>query len=142
MTADLEHIATSRSYAALVNRFPPRPIRAERALRKTYRVIERLMQVPSPSKDQLDFLELLSTLVEDYESERHPTPTISLPSLLAHLIEAKGVTQADVARETRISPSTISDVLAGRRSLSLQNVKRLAAYFAVNPVLIVDAAVA
>jgi HTH-type transcriptional regulator/antitoxin HigA len=34
--------------------------------------------------------------------------------LLRHLIEAKGVSQADVARETGIAESTISEVLGGQ----------------------------
>lgn len=131
-TAALDRIAKSRSYADLVARFPPRLIREKTLLKKTYDVIDRLMAVQNPSADQVEFLELLSTLVEDYESAASPTPTVSLAALLAHLIAAKEVTQTSVAKSTGVSASTISDVLAGRRSLSIANIKRLAQYFGVD----------
>jgi HTH-type transcriptional regulator/antitoxin HigA len=94
-------------------------------------VIDGLMSVRNPSADQLEYLELLTTLVEDYEAERNPTPTVPLAELVKHLIEAKEVAQVQVAKETGVSASTISDVLAGRRSLSIANIKRLAEYFGV-----------
>ena len=138
-TAVLDEIASIRSYAGLVNRFPPRLIREQALLKKTYKVIDRLMAIEHPSADQLDFLELLSTLVEDYESVASPTPAPSLAALLEHLIEAKGATQTTVAKEAGVSPSTISDVLASRRSLSIANIKRLSHYFCVDASLFVHA---
>jgi plasmid maintenance system antidote protein VapI len=38
------------------------------------------------------------------------------------------------ARQTRIPPATISNVLAGRRNISQQNAVRLGDYFVVSPV--------
>jgi HTH-type transcriptional regulator/antitoxin HigA len=51
--------------------------------------------------------------------------------MLAHLIEAKGVRQADVARGTGIAISTVSEVLAGKRQLSRRHIEKLATYFHV-----------
>ncbi|HEX5103834.1 MAG TPA: helix-turn-helix domain-containing protein [Pirellulaceae bacterium] len=132
-TATLDRIVASRSYETLVSRFPPRPIREPGLLKQTYAVIDRLMAIPHPSPFHLEFLELLSTLVEDYESVHYPTPVTSTESLLAHLIESRGVTQTQVAKETGISPSIISDVLAGRRSLSLPAIVKLSQYFRLDP---------
>ncbi|HEV3417044.1 MAG TPA: helix-turn-helix transcriptional regulator [Pirellulales bacterium] len=93
------------------------------------------MSVESPNHDRLKFLELLSGLVEAYESEDFPTPNVPLKNLLAHLIEAKGVSQIEVAPGANISPATLSDVLAGRRGLSIENMKRLGRFFGVDPAL-------
>ena len=127
----LSRIAAARTYAALVSRFPPRRIRSEKSLKQTCEVIDGLMAVRKPSADQLEYLEMLTTLVEDYETAANPTPAVPLSQLLRHLIEAKQVTQVQVAKQTGVSASTLSDVLAGRRSLSVANIKRLAEYFGV-----------
>jgi HTH-type transcriptional regulator/antitoxin HigA len=51
--------------------------------------------------------------------------------MLAHLIEAKGVGQADEGRATGIAVSTISEMLAGKRQLSRRHIEKLAMYFHV-----------
>lgn len=138
-TATLKRIAKTRKYKELVREFPPRVIRDKNTLDATHEVIQWLMGLDAPSGDQLEFLELLSTLVENHELLEYPTPKGSVKELLAHLIESRVVSQADVARESEVSPTTISDVLAGRRLLSRQNVMRLSKYFGVSPTLFLEA---
>ena len=48
-------------------------------------------------------------------------------------MEARGVAQAAIAKATGIARSTLSAVLAGRRTLSTANIAALAAYFHVSP---------
>jgi HTH-type transcriptional regulator / antitoxin HigA len=139
-TATLNRIAAKRSYRELVHEFPPRKITEKRLLNATYAVIDKLMSIKKPSKDQLEYLDLLASLVQEYEVVDSPAPAVSLPNLLSHLIEAKGVTQSDVARATGVASSTLSEVLANRRSLSIANIKKLAAYFRVPTTVFVDAA--
>jgi len=138
-TATLDRIAATRTYDGLVRKFAPRVIRTKAECETAYEIIERLMSVDGPSRDQSEYLELLSSLVERYESLTHPTPTSSLPDLLSHLISSRGVKQVEAARGAGVSPTTLSDVLAGRRSLSIENIKKLAAYFCVDSSLFVDA---
>ncbi len=134
----LEKIASTKSYQALVEAFPPRVIRNRAELKRAYDLIDLLMTVQKPSADQQDYLELLSTLVEQYESILYPTPTTSTASLLAHLIEAKGESQTSVATATGIQKSLLSEVLSGRRKLSIENIKRLAKHFSVEPGLFLE----
>jgi HTH-type transcriptional regulator/antitoxin HigA len=135
--ATLERIADCRDYAGLVSQFPPRVIRRRSDYKAALSVVERIMSIDRPTPDQLEFLELLSGLVEAYESQDFPTPNVPVKNLVAHLIDAKGVSQIDVARGAKISPSTLSDVLAGRRGLSLENMKRLGRYFGVEPAVFI-----
>ncbi len=139
-TAALERIADCRDYSSLVNQFPPRVIRKRSHYKAALDVVERIMRIDRPTSDQLEFLELLSGLIEDYESQDLSTPNVPVERLVAHLIEAKGVSQIEVARGAKISPSTLSDVLAGRRGLSVENMKRLGRYFGVDPAVFLDAA--
>ncbi len=80
-------------------------------------------------------LDLLAKLVDEYEETIYPTPDVSPADMLAHLIEAKETTQAELARQTGVSRSTISEALKGKRSISKENAFRLAEYFHVDPTL-------
>jgi antitoxin component HigA of HigAB toxin-antitoxin module len=131
-TATLERIAKSRQYSELCRRFPPRVIRNKGALAEAHQVIERLMQLGDKlTRDQAEYLELLASLAERFESETLPTPSATAGEMLGHLIEAKGTTRAQVARDTKIPRSTITQVIQGERNLSSGNILRLAQYFSV-----------
>jgi transcriptional regulator with XRE-family HTH domain len=55
--------------------------------------------------------------------------------MLKHLIDAKCTTQAELARQTGVPRSTISEALKGKRSISVENAFRMAEYFHVEPSL-------
>src|SRR6266480_4428048 len=92
-------------YLELVKAFPLRPLRSERELHRAIRVIDDLLNRPALQASERDYLEVLSGLVEQYEENRHPITPASDADLLAHLIEARGATQAVVAKGTNISES-------------------------------------
>jgi antitoxin component HigA of HigAB toxin-antitoxin module len=93
-------------YLELLIEFKPRPIHSEKALARAYRLIEKLMRKDALSADEADMLEMLSVLVEQFESRENATPVLSSSELLEHLIEAHGISQSDVARQTQIPRST------------------------------------
>ena len=121
-----------QDFFALVQVFAPRPIRTKTQLRAAYREIERLMEMRKLTADQRDYLELLSMLVEKYEASQFPPTDVSQGQMLDHLLEAKGVSQADVAKATGISATLLSNVRAGRRELSKDNVRKLSEFFNVS----------
>ncbi|MFN0051813.1 MAG: type II toxin-antitoxin system HigA family antitoxin [Planctomycetales bacterium] len=84
-----------------------------------------------PGED--DYLDALSDLVAVYEDAHDEFPDITPVQLLAHLIEAKGVTQADVSRDTAIPRSAVSELLSGKRQINLHHIEKLAKYFHVPP---------
>jgi HTH-type transcriptional regulator/antitoxin HigA len=47
-------------------------------------------------------------------------------------MEAKGITQAQLSRDTAILKSTISEVLSGKKPFSRQMIRKLADYFQVD----------
>jgi HTH-type transcriptional regulator/antitoxin HigA len=54
------------------------------------------------------YFDALSDLVASYEDEHYAIEPASDSDVLRHLMEAKGVTQAQLGRDTRIPKSTIS----------------------------------
>jgi HTH-type transcriptional regulator/antitoxin HigA len=120
-------------YLDLVRRFPLRPLRTAADLDAAVAVIDALLDRPKLSVPERDYLDVLSDLVEAYEAGAVPVRPVGDPDLLRFLIEQKGVTQAEVAAGAGIAESTISEVLAGKRTLNRTQIAKLARYFHVEP---------
>ncbi|HLA85123.1 MAG TPA: helix-turn-helix domain-containing protein [Thermoguttaceae bacterium] len=120
-------------YMDLVCQFPLRPIRSKAALDRATTMIDRLLDKDHLTAAERDYLDVLSGLVEEYESKEFPIEPLPDAQMLRQLIDARGVSQTEVARATGIVDSTISAVLKGKRSLNRDHVGRLARFFHVSP---------
>ena len=122
----------STAYQTLLQQFVPRPITSASAYRRTLKQIDGLIRRAKRSRAEDDLLELLATLVEQYEIRQgHTTPELSPRDRLAGLIEARQLTQTELSRVSQVPRTTINEILAGRRSISKANALRLANYFGV-----------
>jgi HTH-type transcriptional regulator / antitoxin HigA len=81
--------------------------------------------------DETEYLLALATFVEKYEEEHHAIPPVSGVDMLRYLIETHQKTQREVAAGSGLADSTISEILAGKRKLSLKHVEALARFFKV-----------
>ncbi len=97
------------------------------------KVIDSLIDRPSLSSYEKDYLNVLSDLVKTYEEEHYPMAKVSDARMVRHLMEAKGVNQTEIAQATGIANSTISAVLKGARQLTREHIGRLAIFFHVDP---------
>jgi HTH-type transcriptional regulator/antitoxin HigA len=122
-------------YLELLREAQPQIIDDERSHERALRTVEKLMKKRRLTVRERKLLELLAKLVDEYEETIYPTPDVSPADMLAHFIEAKETTQAELARQTGVSRSTISEALKGKRSISVENAFRLAEYFHVEPSL-------
>lgn len=120
-------------YLELVRRFPLRPIRTEEELDDAIRVIDGLVDQEKRTTAEEDYLDVLGDLVEAYEDVHYLMAEPSDGDMLRFLIEQKGVTQAAVARDAGLAASTVSEVLAGKRTLTRAQIGKLAKYFHVEP---------
>jgi HTH-type transcriptional regulator/antitoxin HigA len=124
---------TEDRYLELIRRFPLRPLRSDADLDAAVAVIDSLIDQPALTAPEQDYLDVLSDLVEDYESETIPMRPVGDAGLLRFLIEQKKVTQAETASGSGIAESTISEVLAGKRKLNRGQIAKLARYFHIEP---------
>jgi HTH-type transcriptional regulator/antitoxin HigA len=123
------------SYHELLRQAQPQIINDKRSHERALRIVDKLMKKGRLTVPERNLLELLAKLIDEYEETIDPTPEVSPADMLAHFIEAKETTQAKLARQTGVSRSTISEVLKGKRSISVENAFRLAEYFHVEPSL-------
>ncbi len=131
-------MSVATEYRDLLVEFVPRPIRTAKEYRSAKAKLDRLM-VPHPGAAQSLLIEVLSTLIERYESREFPTPTTSPAEMLAHLLQSRGLKCAALAKLTGIPAATLSNVLAGRRGISKASAMKLAALFGVSPIVFFDA---
>src|SRR4051794_23360855 len=120
------------SYLELLRTLPLSSIRSDQHLDEAQQVMDKLL-----AKSQLDdgeqmYLDALSDLVGVYEDVHHAIGPASDADMLRHLLEAKGVTQAQLSQKTGIAKSTISEVLGGKKPFSRQMIRKLADYFHVD----------
>jgi HTH-type transcriptional regulator/antitoxin HigA len=120
------------TYFDLVQRFPLTHIRDDAHLDAAQEVIDRLLQEDLDEGTQ-EYLDALTDLVETYEDERQPIPDASEADVLRELMRSNGLSQLKLAKEAKISQSTLSAVLTGTRSLTKKQLIALARYFHVSP---------
>jgi HTH-type transcriptional regulator/antitoxin HigA len=120
------------SYLELVSTFPLASIQSMKHLAAAQTVMDRLLAKGKLDHGEEIYLEALSDLVASFEDEHHAIEPASDADMLRHLMEAKGVTQTQLSRDASLPKSSISEVLAGRKPLSRQMIRKLADYFEVN----------
>jgi HTH-type transcriptional regulator/antitoxin HigA len=124
---------TQDRYLQLVQRFPLRPLRTDADLDAAVDVVDDLIDRDDLTPAEQDYLDVLSDLVEAYENEAVPIRTVGDADMLRFLIEQRGITQTELAKQSRIVESTISEVLAGKRKLNRTQIGKLSKFFRVAP---------
>ena len=124
-------------YLALIERFPLRPLRSERDLKKAARLVDELLD-RERSQDEDAYLDVLSTLIEQYEDVHHPIEPVSPSEMLAHLVEASEKSPRKVALDAKVQVSTMSELLSGVRKLNVTHIRKLSRYFGVEPGVFIE----
>jgi HTH-type transcriptional regulator/antitoxin HigA len=100
-----------------------RPIKTERDYELALARINQLMDAKARTEEG-DELDILVTLVEAYEAKRHPIYPPDPVEAIKFRMEQTGLTRKDL--EPLIGGrGRVSEVLSGKRSLSLEMIRRL-----------------
>lgn len=128
-----------RAYGKLLAKEAPTRIRNDEEHRTLMeRVKELMLREDEATPEELEYLDLLATLIEDYERKRWPLKRekISGAEILAFLMEENGLKQTDLAD---IAPqANISAMLRGKREISKAVALKLAKRFHLSPELFLD----
>ena len=88
----------------------------------------QLTALKSPSRSEVEAIELLTLLVERYEQEHYPIPAADPVSVVRFLIEQQHLTQRDLVPQFG-SESAVSMFLSGQRNLTKKQVRKLSTRF-------------
>ena len=120
------------SYLGLVSAFPLATVQSDAHLAEAQKVMDRLLAKGKLDHGEAMYLDALSELVAAYEDVHYPIEPASDADMLRHLMEAKGVTQAQLSRDAKLPKSSISELLSGKKPFSRQMIRKLADYFGVD----------
>ena len=112
-----------------------RPIRTEEDYRRARNRIEKLMSA-EPGTPEGDELDVLATLVDAYEEKHFPMDAPSPVAAIQFRMEQQGLTRKDL--EPLIgSRARVSEVMNGKRGLTLAMVRRVRAKLGISADLLV-----
>ena len=122
-----------KRYGRLLAKAAPRVIATEEENGRAIAIVESLVQKGelsmTPEEDAL--LDLLTNLIRDYEAIAYPRREESSPhEMVAFLLEQRGLAPKDLWPVIG-SKGRVSEILAGRRSISKEQAKKLAEFFQV-----------
>ncbi|WP_414529830.1 helix-turn-helix domain-containing protein [Nodularia chucula] len=122
----------TEAYIELLTTFPPRPINSQEEFAATQKVIDSLIDQSELTKDEQDYLNVLGTLVYEYEEKHNVIPDIYGVELLKALIIELGLKQKDLVPIFQ-TESIISQILSGQRELTVNHINQLAKRFHISP---------
>jgi HTH-type transcriptional regulator / antitoxin HigA len=126
----MEEMTASTAYKQLLVENLPAAIETEAENEAAIRKIEELLERGGAAEEK--FADLLTVLVEAFEEEHYPVPRKTTPlTMLRHLMGAQGLKQKDMLAVFG-SPSIVSEVLSGKRGLTVEHIKKLSKRFHVS----------
>jgi HTH-type transcriptional regulator / antitoxin HigA len=124
-------------YLQLLKTFPPRPITSEEQLLATQQVIDDLLDRPELTPDERDYLDVLGTLVYDYEQKYDPMPEIQGRELLKALLAEADLKPEDLLPIFKTEAAVFA-VLNGQQELTVTQIQELAAFFDLSPIVFLE----
>lgn len=120
------------SYLRLIMECPLVSIKTDDQLQTAQAIVDRLITQGLLDRGEELYLDALSDLIAAYEDVHFPIAPASDADMLRHLLDAKGITQAELHRQTGLPKSTISEVLSGKKTFSKSMIRVLAEFFQVD----------
>ncbi len=117
-------------YAKLLAKSLPRPIHTEAEHTRLTEILLDLDEREDLSPEEEALAEVLTLLIEDYEEKYHPLPDVPPVDALNALMEERGLKHKDIWPVLG-NKGAATEVLAGRRSISKAQAKRLAEFLRV-----------
>ena len=122
----------TKAYARLLSKAHPGVIKSDAENDRLLGIVENLMAKGETrlSAEEEALLELLLNLIHAYEQQRYPIPPSPPHEIVSHLMAQRGLSPADLVPLLG-GKGRVSEVLSGKRGVSKEQAKRLAAFFEV-----------
>jgi len=124
------------TYSQLLVEYQPKVITTEAEYDQALETVEKLMADQQRTPEQTAILQLLVTLIEEFETKHYPIEPSSPHAMLEHLMDARGIKQSDLVGIIG-SKGVISEVVNRKRAISKAQAKALGEFFNVSPALFI-----
>ena len=101
-----------------------KPIKTEQEYELALKKLETIFHA-KPNTPEGDLLEVLSLLVHEYEKKHYKIEPLSPLEALKYEIEEQGLSQTGLAKRVGMSKSTISEIINGKKQMSINFMKFL-----------------
>jgi HTH-type transcriptional regulator/antitoxin HigA len=122
----------TEKYLELIHQFPPRPIHNDEELEAVQKIVNRLLDKRNLTIEESEYLDLLGTIIYEYEETLEPIPDIYGVELLKFLLEEHNLRQKDLVPIFK-TESIVSEILNGKRELTVRHIQELAEFFKISP---------
>ncbi|NCR09424.1 MAG: transcriptional regulator [Microcystis aeruginosa LG13-11] len=119
-------------YLELLKQYPPRPIQNEEDLEMMQEVINRLLDKPQLTVEEREYLNVLGSLIYEYEENQEPIPDIYGLELLKFILEERNLQKQDLLSIFE-SKSTLDDIFDGLQELTPIYIQKLANFLNISP---------
>ena len=119
-------------YLELLKQYPPRPIHNEEDLEMMQEVINRLLDKPQLTAEEREYLNVLGSLIYEYEENQEPIPDIYGLELLKFILEERNLQKQDLLSIFE-SKSTLDDIFDGLQELTPIYIQKLANFLNISP---------
>jgi HTH-type transcriptional regulator/antitoxin HigA len=123
---------TPETYEELVRLYPPRKIHDQIELDRATEIADWIA-LRAQNDAQLDYLELLGDLMDEYEnvgeSDKDSTPL----EILNSLVQEHNITTRELGKILGIDHSVAARILRGERTITVEHAKSLGARFKMDP---------
>jgi HTH-type transcriptional regulator/antitoxin HigA len=122
-----------KEYKALLAETVPKPIHTEAENELAIQQLEKLADNSKPSAAEKQLIELLTVLIEAFEDKHYSLARKATPvDVLRELMEVNDLKQKDLVHVFG-TPSIVSEVVHGKRSFTIEHIKKLSERFRVSP---------
>lgn len=101
-----------------------KPIKTEKDYQLALKNMESIFGAKPNTKDG-DVLEVLSLLIHEYEKKHYYIKPLTPIEALRYEMEEQGLSQSGLAIRFGMSKSTVSEILTGRKQMSVRFLKHL-----------------
>jgi HTH-type transcriptional regulator / antitoxin HigA len=98
------------------------PIKSENEYEQALKRLERVFHA-KPNTPEGDLLEVLSLVIHEYEQKHHRIEPLSAIEAIKLEMAEQGLNQTGLARRLGMSKSTVSEIINGKKQMSVSFMK-------------------
>jgi HTH-type transcriptional regulator / antitoxin HigA len=128
----MTHTINLKVYSQLVAEVTPKVIETEDEYDRFLAIAERLTFQPEQSPEESALYDLVTMLIEVYETKHYPIERSSVLEVLEHIIESSGIDRDELVQIFG-SDESLAKVLSGRDLINNSQAQALGKRFKLSP---------